>query len=275
MAQVRHLSTALRPDTGARPQLLEERDPDLAAALKKLSLAPTADLHRAVAERYRERGVLDAAYTHFTKAITLDPRNAAAYEGLARVWRDWGLPQLGVADAYRATFYAPQSASAQNTYGTLMQALGKYREARIAYELATWLDPQAAYAVNNLCYLAFVQGRPDVAIQRCTAALALDPSLAAARNNLGLAFAAAGKLDLARAQFLDAGDRASGLYNLGIVYLAAGDRSRALSAFDEATRTRVTFALARQRANQIRASMRTNPTLSSERVDGAPGQQVP
>jgi tetratricopeptide (TPR) repeat protein len=275
MEKVRHLSTAMRPPTAQHPPTMEERDPELAAELRLLASAPSADAQCRIAERYRQRGILDAAYEHFSQALALDSRSADAYEGLARVWRDWGLPHLGLADAHRATYYAPQSAAAQNTYGTLLQALGKYREARAAYELATWLDPRAAYAVNNLCYLSFLEGRTDAAIQGCTAALKLDPSLLAARNNLALAFAAAGKLDLTRKEFLDAGDRASGLYNLGIVYLAAGDRPRALAAFDEATRTRVTFALARERANQIRGAMRTNPTLLTERLDGAPGQQVP
>jgi len=275
MEKVRHLSTAMRPPVPQHVPTMEERDPELAAELRSLASAPSADAQCRIAERYRQRGILDAAYEHFSQALALDSRSAAAYEGLARVWRDWGLPHLGLADAHRATYYAPQSAAAQNTYGTLLQALGKYHEARAAYELATWLDPQAAYAANNLCYLSFLEGRTDAAIQRCTAALKLDPSLLAARNNLALAFAAAGKLDLARKEFLDAGDRASGLYNLGIVYLAAGDRPRALAAFDEASRTRVTFALARERANQIRGAMRTNPTLLTERLDGAPGQQVP
>ena len=42
-----------------------------------------------------------------------------------RVWRDWGLPALALGDAHRAIYYAPQSASARNTYGTVMQALGQ------------------------------------------------------------------------------------------------------------------------------------------------------
>ena len=37
----------------------------------------------------------------------------------------------------------------------------------------------------------------------------------------------------------------------------------------------LTFALARERANQIRAAMRMRPTLVTERLDGAPVQQVP
>ena len=76
------------------------------------------------------------------------------------------------------------------------------------------------------------------AIGQCSAALRLDASLTAARNNLALAFAASGRMDLARTHFLDAGDRASGLYNAGIAYLASGDEPSALAAFDEASRAR-------------------------------------
>ena len=99
--------------------------------------------------------------------VALNPRDAEAYEGLARVWRDWGLPHLGVGDAHRATFYAPQSAAMHNTYGTMMQALGRYKDAKAAYELASTLDPSAAYAVNNLCYVSFLDGRIDAAIETC------------------------------------------------------------------------------------------------------------
>jgi tetratricopeptide (TPR) repeat protein len=254
--KLRHLSATAKPlPAKTAAETIETRDPALAADLRLVLAAPTAERHRAVAERYLELGVLDSAYQQFNEALAMNPRDAAAYEGLARVWREWGLPELAVGDAHRATFYAPQSASARNTFGTIMQALGHYREAKSSYELASWLDPQAAYAVNNLCYLAFVTGRIDDAIDTCTAALRLDPSLAAARNNLALAFAASGRMDLARAQFLDAGDRASGLYNTGIAYLAAGDERSALAAFDGASRARPTFNISRERAELIRARM--------------------
>ena len=51
-------------------------------------------------------------------------------------------------DAHRAVYYAPQSAAAHNTLGTIMQALGQDEAARSAYELASALDPKAAYAVT-------------------------------------------------------------------------------------------------------------------------------
>ena len=104
--------------------------------------------------------------------------------------------------------------------------------------------------------------------------------MTAARNNLALAFAAAGRIDLARTQFVDAGDRASAFYNTGIVYLAAGDDASALQAFDEASKARATFRLARERASQIRAKIffsqrqeRLNgASVTTERASGAPGQ---
>jgi Flp pilus assembly protein TadD len=256
MQKIRHLSVNARPlSKNDAVESLETRDPDIAAGLLAVSSHPTADGYRGLAELYRERGVLDAAYRNFNRAVALDPRDGAAYEGLARVWRDWGLPTLALPDAYRATYYAPQSASARNTYGTVMQALGHNNDARAAYGAASRLDPQAAYAVNNLCYLAFLEGRIDTAIETCRTALAIDPTMSTARNNLALALAASGRIDLARREFVEAGDRASALYNSGIVYLAAGDSLSALNAFDEASKARPTFPLARERAAQIREQM--------------------
>ena len=252
MAKVRHLSATRKP--APRPGLptLETADAEVAAALTAVRARPTAAAHRLLGERYRERGVLDMAYSHFNQAVALDRRDSAAHEGLARVWRDWRLPELAIGDAHRAVFHAPASASARNTFGTVMQALGQFDEAQRAFELAAQLDPNGAYAVNNLCYLSFVRGRIDAAIDLCAAALELDPAMPAARNNLALAFAAAGRIDLARTHFLDAGDEASGLYNTGIVYLATGNETAALDAFDAATRLRPAFHLAHARARLIR-----------------------
>jgi tetratricopeptide (TPR) repeat protein len=256
MQKLRHLSVNARPlNKNEAAETLETRDPAIAAELLLVSSQPTAERYRSLAERYRERGVLDAAYRNFNRAIAANPRDADAYEGLAKVWRDWGLPALALGDAYRATYYAPQSAPARNTYGTVMQALGHHDHARAAYEAASRLEPQAAYALNNLCYLAFIDGRLDTAIETCRKALEIDPTMTAARNNLALAFAATGRIDLARTEFVNAGDRASALYNSGIVHLAAGDYSSALDAFDQASKARPTFQLARERARQIREQM--------------------
>ncbi len=126
MQKVRHLSVNARPlSKNEAVETLETRDPAIAAALLLASSQPTAERYRNLAERYRERGVLDAAYRNFNRAIALNPRDGAAYEGLARVWRDWGLP--GARSRRRAPRHLLRATvgSARNTYGTVMQALGQ------------------------------------------------------------------------------------------------------------------------------------------------------
>lgn len=175
----------VRPAASANPlATVEASDPALAAGLLKLSSAATPEAHVIVAERYRQLGILDMAHDHFLRASQLDRAHAAAYEGLARIWRDWGFPQLGLADASRAVFYAPSSASAHNTLGTLLASLRHRREARTEYERAAQIEPHAAYPLNNLCYLSFLEGDRVHAIVECRAALAADPALTAARETL-------------------------------------------------------------------------------------------
>jgi hypothetical protein len=97
---------------------------DAGAEVLLASSQPTAERYRNVAERYRERGVLDAAYRNFNRAIALNPR-----DGAAKVWRESG--ETGACQdspsAMRTapSTNAPRSGSARNTYGTVMQALGR------------------------------------------------------------------------------------------------------------------------------------------------------
>jgi Flp pilus assembly protein TadD len=267
--KVRHLSTTVRPAGSANPALtLESRDPELAATLLELKLAPTAALHLAAAGRYRLRGVRDAAFTHYNAAAKLEPHNADAYEGLARVWRDWGMPHLALGDAARARFYAPVSASIQNTLGTIMQALGQTDEARRAYERAMFLDGQATYALNNLCYLSFVEGQMDRAVDQCRRAVAMDPALKSAHVNLALAYAGSGEMQLAQAALANGGDAAEANFNFGILHMARRDYRSAAAAFDAASRARPTLNLARERAQQARTLLRTQGAAPASTNEG-------
>jgi Tfp pilus assembly protein PilF len=132
---------------------VEAGDPALAAALLSVRLAPSAARHRAVADQYQRLGILDAAFDQLTAATRIDRRDAAAYDARARIWRQWGFPLMGVADANRAIFYAPKSASAHNTLGTLLAAAGRYDAARRSFERALVVDPTASFARDNLSRL--------------------------------------------------------------------------------------------------------------------------
>jgi tetratricopeptide (TPR) repeat protein len=134
-----------------KARTLEESNADLSAARLRLATAPTAGNHRLVAQIYARLGVLDAAYDHFSAAVLLARNDAAAYDGRARVWRDWGFAPLALSDAYRAIHYAPTSPVPQNTLGTLLLKMGLLPEAQAAFARALVLDPRASYALANLC----------------------------------------------------------------------------------------------------------------------------
>jgi Tfp pilus assembly protein PilF len=252
IGKVRRLSVAAVPKRDA-VVTIETQNAGLRTALDALRDRATPERHRRVADAYRAAGILDLAYDHYVAARDLDGRDAAAYDGLARIWRDWGLPHLGLGDAIRAIYYAPKSAAAYNTFGTLLHALGRTAEARRAFERAVALDPLAPYAWTNLCYLSFEAADFDSAAASCRRALGLDPGLVAAHNNLGLVYAAAGDLALTEAAFLASGSsEAVRQYNTGIVLSAGRKYLEAARAFEAAQRLRPGWTSAAERAGQAR-----------------------
>lgn len=239
------------PKSGA-PPTLEALDPGLADALKNLAVEESVDTLQRVAAEYLRLRVFDSAQAYLTRAIALDPRRSSSFDWRARVWRDWGLPDLALGDAHRAVFLAPGSADAHNTLGTVLFALGSLREAESAFETALARDPTAAWIQNNLCYVALSAGNEARALARCAEALDHQPDLTPARNNLALVHAAAGRLDEARAAFLRAGPRSSALYNMGVVLLARRDYAAAVESFEAACRAEPAHEASCARAAQTR-----------------------
>ena len=228
---------------------VESVDPRLSAALLAERLAPSAAAHLRVAREYLRLGILDFAHRRVERALARDPAYAAAHELMARIWRDWRQPQVALGHAHRALHFAPASPSAQNTLGTILDALGQVDDARAAYRRAFTLDPEAGWALSNLCYLEFRQGRFEEARRQCEAALRAIPALTTAHNNLALAHAGSGDLTGAAAAFFSAGNVAEAHYNLGIVHLAAGRYDDAVRAFEAALEARPGFTAAKSRAH--------------------------
>ena len=104
--------------------------PGCAQALSSLRAQPSALAHVDVAVAYHRLGVLDAAFDQFSQAIALEPRNATAWDGRARLWRDWGLIVPALGDAHRARYFAPKRAEVLNTLGTILERAGQCDGAR-------------------------------------------------------------------------------------------------------------------------------------------------
>ena len=162
-------------------ELAERWSPALGAAVARHAAAPTVGHEVELAHVYRDAGILDQAYDHYEAATRLDRREAAAWDGLARIWRDWGYPGLGLGDAHRAVWADPGSAAARNTLGTILQLLGKNLEAHDQFARAVALDPGAAYAHYNLAVVCSAERQYAAAAEAFERAAALDPSLEIAR----------------------------------------------------------------------------------------------
>lgn len=139
---------------------LEATSPRLSAQLAALDARPSPAAYLAVAATYRAHGIDDNAFDYLHEGATRYPRDAALHEALARLWRDWGLPERGLRDAHLAVRYAPASAPAHNTLGTLLWAVADRVSAAQAFAEAVALDPGADYARRNLCLASTALGRP-------------------------------------------------------------------------------------------------------------------
>ena len=249
MAKFREAAANARPEGQPPLRTVEASDPALAAALLAATAAPSPESYRAVAQEYRRLRVYDKAHDYLSHALKFDSKDALTHDALARTWRDSGFPHLGVGDASRAIYFAPKSAAARNTLGTLFQAMGRRAEARAQYEIAASLDPVAGYAYNNLCYGWILEGDASRALHACRRALTLDPESPTANNNTGLAYALAGNMPAAREAFAHAG-RAAAAYNSGVVNLAAQNWDGASKDFLDAYAADPSLRSAAMRARQ-------------------------
>jgi Flp pilus assembly protein TadD len=234
---------------------VESGDAALTAALWAVKSRPSAATHRAAAAEYIRLGIADMAHEQFTAAVKLDPRDAASWDGLARIWRDWGFPNLALPDATRAAYFAPASPIVHNTLGTVLQVLGRRSAARAAYEKALAVDATADYALTNLCYGWVLEGEARKATDACRQALRLNPQREAARNNLALAYEVDGNSPAALDVLSQSGDAARAAYNAGILQLAGRRYSEALKSFDKALSLRPPFAAAELMARQTRRQL--------------------
>jgi Flp pilus assembly protein TadD len=143
-------STAPKPQSAPT---IERLDPALRETLASLEQQASAKAHVAVGQQYWRLRVYDAAYDHFSDALRLEPKNVAAWEGRARVWRDWHLPGPALSDVYKARFYGPDRPEVLNTLGTILEQAGQCRAAQATYASALKLDPTADWAKANLARL--------------------------------------------------------------------------------------------------------------------------
>jgi Flp pilus assembly protein TadD len=156
-----------------------EREDVLLRALTLAKVSPTLASNLAVAMRYHQLGIFDRALDYLDKAAEFEARNPAVNDAIARSWRDWGLPEMGLSYAHRAIYAAPRSATARHTLGTLLYALRQPAAAERAFRDVVALDPLAWYGWQNLCVIVMADGRTQEATTLCQRAAAARAALKA------------------------------------------------------------------------------------------------
>ena len=147
--------------TGVTAATLEESSALLRARLAALAASPTPEAHLDVAAAYASYHVHDRAFDYLTAGLARYPKHAGLHDAVARLWRDWGLPDLALRHAHLAVRYAPDSAATLTTLGSVLWALDVHDDAARAFERAFALEPTARYARHNWCTAVAALGRPQ------------------------------------------------------------------------------------------------------------------
>ena len=228
--------------------------------------------YRQLAEGALDRGRTDVAEPLFTKALSLQPRSAAAHYGLGRVGlakRDYtravqhleqalaldpkaSVIHYSLAMAYRGVGDHQRAESHLQQRGTL-----QIRPDPLKKELDELLHSALSYEKN--ADVAGARGEWAEAAQYLRKAVALAPTRAAPRHKLGTAMFYMGDRRSAIEQFQEALRLSPGYsqahYALGVIYEDAGEHRQAIESFSAALKLDPAYAEARLGlANALRRS---------------------
>jgi TolB-like protein/Tfp pilus assembly protein PilF len=183
------------------------------------------------------------------KALELDDTLAEAHTSLASVLTDELDFEQSAKEYERAIQLNPNYATARQwlAYGPLV-ALGEFDRAIAEGERAVELDPLSLIINANLGTTYFLARRYDQAIAQLRKTIEMDPRFYNAHWNLGIAFQLKGQLDEAIAEYrkaVELNDDPSALALLGQAYARAGQREEAqriLARLSEEAKSRYVHA---------------------------------
>ncbi|MGE5813389.1 MAG: protein kinase domain-containing protein, partial [Acidobacteriota bacterium] len=258
VAWSRHFDGSLSSVLDLQPQLAQAVGDALplrvgTAARERLARAPTNNVE-ALAAYWRGRQLLEnpddeqsvkAAIDAFNEAVTLDPRFASAYAGLADAsWsrytqtRDASWVSRTLDASQKALDLDPNQPAVWVARATVHRGTGATKEALEDIDRALQQQPAYDDALRLRARTLSDLGRHDEAAAAMQQALALRPDYWGNHEALGSVFWRAGR----RSEAIDAYQKALGLkpdvarvhYNLGIVYQDEGQFDRALAAYKKA-----------------------------------------
>jgi tetratricopeptide (TPR) repeat protein len=211
----------------------------------------------ALAKEYEDKGDFDNAIAEYTKAIKLDPDNAAAYRSRGEMYSlDKDDSDRAIADYTQAIKLDPDNAEAYTKRGGVYRQKGQYDAAINDLDAALRLDPNYASAYFYRGGAYYMKGQYDAAINDFDAAIRLNPNYAYAYANRGEAYRIKGQYDAAINEF-DAAIRLSPNYawayaNRGDAYNQKGQKNQAIADLEKAVNLDPNNTWAKDRLREIR-----------------------
>jgi tetratricopeptide (TPR) repeat protein len=134
----------------------------------------SAQAHYNLGRAIEDTGDLAGAAREYRAAIEAEPENARdARYNLGTILLRQERPVEALAVLEEGARHHPEDAGIHLNRGQALGILGRYSEARSAYELALALRPDYATAHNNLAVVCLVLGDVGAAARHAEAALAL------------------------------------------------------------------------------------------------------
>jgi Flp pilus assembly protein TadD len=176
-------------------------------------------------------------------------------------WRRLAVLALAGVVASGSTVHAGgRSASRLVNRGVQLAADERWTHALAAFREAAARDPRLVEAHLDLGVALVRVGQHEEGTRSLRRALQLDPALAEAHAALGLSLLATSRPEDAAAELAAAARLAPGdavvHYNLGVAFERAGNRERALRAWERSAEIQPAFAAAVKARNQARTGRR-------------------
>ena len=242
--------------------VLEQKDAVVAFLIEKIQHDPdNPQNHYELASVYHRLRIFDRAYLEYQKAIEAAAENPIYYEGVGRLWRDWGTPDSGISYLQKALELRPAYPEAWNTLGTIYDEIRDFSQAQHCYLKALALNSELDFVHSNLCFSYLQTGEVQEAVNQGEKAVQLNPNLTQARNNLGMAYAMVDNFVGAIEQFKLTGDEAEAHNNLGVLLLKKQRDIEAMEEFKLAVKLKPFYALAGQNYRMARSLVSQKSSL--------------
>ena len=228
---------------------LAEKRPDQAMALleSESAKAPTRlDLQEALGNTAARTGKLDVALTYYQKVLDGLDKNAKPrgpmYMKIGEVYRRNGDIANAVLSLQKAHDAMPENPAILTDLALLLDAAGRWNDARQVYENTIKVDPNNGVALNNLAFLLAEHGGDlNDALTKAQRAKQLLPNMVEVSDTLGVIYLKKNLADNAIDIFQDLVTKAPGnalfRYHLGMGFYQKGDKPRALKELQNALKS--------------------------------------